>query len=70
MYNKKKLAVYDKKNWLFDQWISICCFKRRHLTYEKYCAESTFCMFIEKDFKSFLVFNEVQLYVYTGFGIW
>ena len=31
MHNKKKLAVYDKKRWPFDQWISVCCFKQRHL---------------------------------------
>ena len=33
MYNKKKLAVYDKKSWPFDQWIGVCYFKRCHPVY-------------------------------------
>ena len=31
------MAVYDKKNWPFDQWISVRFFKIRHLISETLC---------------------------------
>ena len=57
----KKLAVYDKKKLAVSLRISVRYFKLRHMTYKKYCVEIMFHLFIEKDFESLLVFDEVLI---------
>ena len=50
-----------RKSWQFDKWIRVFCFELRHLTYYKYYVEFMPCLFIEKDFELFLVFDEVLI---------
>ena len=74
------LAVYDKKNWPFDQWISIRLFKIRHLTLETLCRihillvhgeisnQSSFLMKF-KSYKSAFFKNYINVYADMRYSV-